>query len=55
MGHAGVVSGYPTPIGFRWLKGCQRDPRDKGVIAWYQRLGKRLPRELKFRYPQVWS
>ena len=31
MGHDGVASGYPTPIGFRRLTDCQRDLRDKGV------------------------
>ena len=29
MGHDGVASGYPSPIGFRRLTGCQRDPRDR--------------------------
>ena len=29
---------------FRGLMGCQRDPRDRGVTAWYQSLGIRLPR-----------
>ena len=33
MGRDGVVSGYPTPTGFRKLMGCQRDPRDKGVTS----------------------
>ena len=31
MGHDGVASGYPTPIGFHRLTGCQRDPHDRGV------------------------
>ena len=39
MGHDGVASGYPTSIGFRKLTGCQRDPRDRGVTAWYQSIG----------------
>ena len=26
-----VVSGYLISTGFRRLKGCQRDPRDRGV------------------------
>ena len=51
MGHDGVVSGNC----FRRLIGCQRDPRDRGVTALYQSLGKRLPRELECGYPQVWS
>ena len=46
MGHDGVASGYSTPTGFCRLMGCQRDPRGRGFIAWYQNLGKRLPREL---------
>ena len=33
MGHDGMALGYPTPIGFRRLTGCQRDPWDKGVTA----------------------
>ena len=55
MGHDGVASVYPTPSGFRRLTGCQRDPRDMGITAWYQSLGKRFPRELECGYPQVWS
>ena len=55
MGHDGVALGYPTPTGFYRLTGCQRNPRDRGVITWYQSLGKRFPRELQCRYPQVWS
>ena len=39
MRHDGVESGYPTPTGFLRLTGCQRDPQDKGVIAWYQSIG----------------
>ena len=31
MGHDGVASGYPTPIGLCRLTGCRRDPRDRGV------------------------
>ena len=31
MGDDGVASGYTTPIGFRRLTGCQRDPRDRSV------------------------
>ena len=44
MGHDGVASGYQTPIGFHRLAGCQRDSRDRGVTAWYQILGLRLPK-----------
>ena len=44
MGHDGVASGCPTPIGFRRLTGFQRDPRDRGVTTWYQSLGTRIPR-----------
>ena len=33
MGHDGVTSIYPTPIGFRRLTDCQRDPRDRGVTV----------------------
>ena len=36
---------------FRGLTGSQRTPGIWGVIAWYQSLGKRLPRELRFGYP----
>ena len=35
MGHDGVASGYLTPIDFRRLTGCQRDPRDRGVIKFF--------------------
>ena len=55
MGHDSVASGHPTPTGFFKLTGYQRDPRDRGVTAWYQRLSKRLPREIECWYPQVWS
>ena len=55
MGHDGVAPGYPTPTGFCRLTGCQRDPRDRDVTAWYKSLGKQLPRELECGYPQVWS
>ena len=36
---------------FRWLTGSQRTPRFWGVTAWYQSLGIRIPRELRFEYP----
>ena len=51
MGHDGEALGYPTPTSFCKLTGCQRDPRDMGVTAWYQSLGVRIPKELRFRYP----
>ena len=35
----------------RGLTGCQRTPREWGVIVWYQSLGIRIPRELGFGYP----
>ena len=53
MGHDGMALGYPTLTGFHRLTSSQWDPRDSGVIAWYQILGKRLHRELKCGYPQV--
>ena len=46
MRQMSVISGHPTSTGFRRLTGCQRDPHDRGVAAWYQSLGKRLPWEL---------
>ena len=33
-----------NPQEFNRLTGCQRDPRDRGVTAWYQSIGLRLPR-----------
>ena len=33
---------------FRRLMGSQRTPGDRGVTAWYQSLGIRIPRELGF-------
>ena len=44
MRHVSVISGHLISIGFRGLTGCQRDPRDRGVTAWYQSIGIRLPR-----------
>ena len=32
------------PQVFRELTGCQRDTPDRGVTAWYQNLGIRIPR-----------
>ena len=34
------------PLVFRGLTGSQRTPGDRGVTAWYQSLGIRIPREL---------
>ena len=34
------------PLVFRGLTGTQRTPGNWGVIAWYQSLGIRIPREL---------
>ena len=39
------------PRVFRRLMGSQRTPANWGVIAWYQSLGIRIPRELRFGYP----
>ena len=39
------------PLVFRRLTGSQRTPGFWGVIAWYQSLGIRIPRELGFGYP----
>ena len=36
---------------FRGLTGSQRTPGFWGVIAWYQSLGIRIPREIGFWYP----
>ena len=44
MGHDDVASGYPISIGLCRLTGCQRDPWDRGVIAWYQSIGTRVPK-----------
>ena len=35
------------PLVFRGLTGSQRTPRFRGVTAWYQSLGIRIPRELE--------
>ena len=39
------------PLVFRGLTGSQRTPGFRGVTAWYQSLGIRIPRELGFGYP----
>ena len=39
-----MISGHLISTGFHGLVGCQRDPRDRGVIAWYQSSGTRIPR-----------
>ena len=44
MGHDGMASGHPTPTCFCWFTGCQRDPWDRGVTAWYQSIGTQVPR-----------
>ena len=44
MGHDDVASGYLISTSFRRLTGCQQDPWDRGVIAWYQSIGTRVPR-----------
>ena len=36
---------------FRGLTGSQRTPQFWGVTSWYQSLGIRIPRELRFGYP----
>ena len=36
---------------YRRLTGCQRTPGFRGIKAWYQSLGIRIPRELGFGYP----
>ena len=45
MRHDGVASGYPTPTGFHRLMGYQRDPRDRGITAWYQIIGTRVHKD----------
>ena len=45
---------------FRRLTGSQRTPEKWGVTAWYQSLGIRIPKELRFGYPSplgglMWS
>ena len=39
------------PLVFRGLTGSQQTPGFWGVTAWYQSLGIRIPRELRFGYP----
>ena len=48
------------PLVFRGLTSSQRIPGFWGVTAWYQSLGIRIPRELRFGYPSplgglMWS
>ena len=48
------------PLVFGRLMGSQRTPGCRGVTAWYQSIGIRVPRELGFGYPSplggmVWS
>ena len=47
--------GTPDIHRFQQVDGLSTGPRDRGVTTWYQSLGKRLPRELRCGYPQVWS
>ena len=44
MRHVSVIAGHLISIGVCGLTGCQRDPRDRGLTAWYQSIGIRLPR-----------
>ena len=44
MRQMSVISGHLICTGFRKLMSCQRDPRDRGVTAWYQSIGTRVPR-----------
>ena len=44
MKHVSVISGHPISTGFRGLMGCQRDLQDRGITAWYQSMGIRIPR-----------
>ena len=36
---------------FCGLTGCQQTPGFYGITTWYQSLGIRIPKELRFRYP----
>ena len=48
MRHVSVISEYPISTGFHGLMGCQRDPRDKGVIDMklvYTTKGEKFPLE----------
>ena len=42
----GYFWGVSISIGFHGLTGCQRDPQDRSVTAWYQNLSIRIRREL---------
>ena len=42
--------GTRPPLVFPGLTGSQRTPGKWGVTAWYQSLGIRIPRELRFGY-----
>ena len=44
MGYDSVASSYPISTGLCSLMGCQQDPKDRGVTAWYQSIGTRVPR-----------
>ena len=38
-----MMLGQQKSEGLSRLTGCQQDPWDRGVTAWYQSLGKQLP------------
>ena len=46
MRHVSVISEHSIFTGFHGLTGFQRDPRDRGVTAWYQSIDIRIPRAL---------
>ena len=39
MRQVSLISEQPISTSFHELTGCQQDPRDRGVTAWYQSLG----------------
>ena len=43
-----VISGHPIFTGFRRLTGCQRDPRDRGVIGSLPKIGTSKPKILNY-------
>ena len=53
MGYNSVVSGHPKSTRIPQVDGLSTGSPDLGCLAWYQSLGKRLPRELECGYPQV--
>ena len=44
MGHNSVVSGYPKSTGIPRFDVLSTGPPDRGVTAWYQSIGTRVPR-----------